>query len=121
MENETVFFTGYARLPANLVARDWSNVLILEIEVDLASHIIVDASCDATPPLGERLLLGLLIGHNLHSGVGEIKEAIQRRYFSPMQKAILAGLDNTHACYLRYVKAHNEDIRNGSPEQGPNN
>ena len=67
----TFILAGFAKLPAKVPGG-----LTLELEVDPYDMRIVDAACCCPPALGQKLLVGLLVGRtldDLEGAIGQIR------------------------------------------------
>jgi len=100
-KQDILLFAGYARLPENIVSGHGSDLLTLELEVDLTTDLIVDASCSSIPALGQKFILDLLIGYDLKQTLDSPKDEIQRYFCGPAKKAVLAALEKAYAGYLK--------------------
>lgn len=109
----TVIFGGFARLPANAVSMFAVGVLAVEIEVDPYNMKVVDAACNCLPPLGQKLLVGLLVGNKIENGLEEAIKKIRARYFSTAQRAMIAALEDVQKHYREYLRKGEVKIENG--------
>ncbi len=100
-KGETFLFVGYARLPENIVSGSGSDVLSLELEVDLTTDLIVNASCSHIPILGQRFILDILIGYDLKQTLSGPKDEIQRRFRGSAKRAVAAALEKAYESYLK--------------------
>lgn len=111
--SSTIFIVGHARLPESVSGGNSCGFLMVELEVNIATGIVVDACCNALSGMGQRFLAGLLVGRNLdesrESAIGEIEE----RYFGAAKKAILSALENACERYDRYRRGTQELERAG--------
>ncbi len=100
-KGETFLFVGYARLPENIVSGSGTDVLSLELEVDLTTDLIVNASCSPIPRLGQKFILDLLIGYDLKQTLSGPKDEIQRRFRGPVKRAVVAAMEKAYESYLK--------------------
>lgn len=114
---ETLLFTGYARLPENIASRQGNDLLTLELEVDLITDLIVDASCSCIPALGQKFILDLLIGYDLKQTLGGPKDEIQRYFRGPAKRAVIAALEKAYAGYLKEKNSILKDEKSGKSPQ----
>lgn len=103
-KGETLLFVGHARLPGNIVSGSGSDVLSLELEVDPNTSRVINACCSYLPALETKLILDVLIGCNLNETLSGPEDEIQKRFFGPAQKAVIAALEKAYEGYLRYKK-----------------
>ena len=111
----TIIFTGSARLPANAAAAEMLGSLAVELEVDSRDMRILDVACNCMPPLGQKLLINLLVGRELEEGLQEAIEEIPKRYFSVLQRAMIAALKEVQERYKEFQEARRKQA--GSPKQ----
>ncbi len=100
----TLIFAGFARLPANSCTPHGGGVLALEVEVDPYDMRVVDAACNCLPALGQKFLIGLLVGRKLEDGLANTVAEIRSRYFSIAQRAMIAALEDVLRRYEEFRK-----------------
>lgn len=98
----TLIFAGFSRLPANSCTPHGGGVLALEVEVDPYDLRIVDADCNCLPALGQKFLVGLLVGRKMDDGLADIATEIRSQYFSITQRAMIAALEDLLKRYEEY-------------------
>ncbi len=91
-QNETVFFTGYARLPAGITASKVSDVVGVGVEVELATGKIVNAECTLATVLARDFFRRLVVDHRLDADFQTVVGIIERRYHGSAQKALVTAL-----------------------------
>jgi len=84
----TFVLAGFAKLPVKIPGD-----LTLELEVDPYDMRIVDAACSSLPALGQKLLVGLLVGRTFDDLEGAIGQ-IRARYVGATQRAMIAFLED---------------------------
>lgn len=99
----TIVFVGHARLPQALGSQGAPTVVSVEVEVDVATRQIVDASCSPVPHLGERMVRDMLLGRNLDDGLDAVATELQHRYISPSQRALSTAICNVYESYARWL------------------
>ncbi len=109
----TLLFTGHARLPGNIVSGTGTDVLSLELEVDPSTDLIIDACCSYLPALETKLILDVLIGCDLNETLSGPEDEIQKRFFGPAQKAVIAALEKAYEGYLRYKNSMLQEEKSG--------
>lgn len=112
-KRETLLFVGYARLPENIVSGHGSDLLTLELEVDLTTDLIVDASCSCIPTLGQKFILDLLIGYDLKQTLSGLEDEIQKHFRGPARKAVIAALERAYEGYLKEKNSMLQDEKSG--------
>ena len=110
---DTVIFSGFARLPANAANIYMAGVLAVEIEVDPYDMKIVDAACKCLPPLGQKFLVGLLVGNKIDDDMEDVIKTIRARYFSTAQRAMIAALEDVQKNYREYLLKSEIETKNG--------
>ena len=100
----TLIFAGFARLPANACTPHGGGVLALEVEIDPYDMRVVDAACNCLPALGQKFLIGLLVGRKLEHGLRDVVAEIRARYHSITQRAMIAALDDVLKRYEEFRK-----------------
>jgi len=98
----TIIFGGFARLPANAAHMYASGVLAVELEVDPYDMKVVDAACNCLPALGQKFLIGILVGKKLDDGLEHAIKEIRARYFSTAQRAMIAALEDVLRNYKEF-------------------
>lgn len=89
---ETIFVTGYARLPAGITAGELYRVVGVGLEVEVASGRIVAAECTLATQLGRDFVRRILVGRSLEGDLPAVFQEIERRYQGYAQKAIITAL-----------------------------
>ncbi len=108
-KERTLLFEGYAKLPGNIAPEAGSDLLILELEVDPSSDIIINTYCSQIPPLGAKLISNVLIGYDLKQTLSSAHDQIQECFFGPAQRAVISALEKAYEGYLRYKKPMSEE------------
>lgn len=97
---DTVFVTGYAKLPTAITAEKLYQVIAIGLEVDPKTGIIVDGDCTLATELGRDFFKRLVKGHNIESGSEELMEELETRYQGSARKAIVTGLKLVHERWM---------------------
>jgi len=102
---ETLVICGSARLPKNSIGEGDPVLFSIELEVTQIDFRIVDVSSSmaATSYLGEKMLYNTLRGYVVEEGIENAIDQIERRFFSPRKRAIVAALEDTKRCYKRII------------------
>ena len=110
---ETLFFSGYAKLPAGITACEIYKVVGIGVEVDDLGNIL-DAECTLATDVGRRFFRQLVLGKNLDSGLSGIIQSVEKRYHGNAQKAIISTLKMIQEKYrvCKGNKASIEEKRN---------
>jgi hypothetical protein len=99
---ETVFFSGYAKLPAGITASAMFNVVAVGMEIEVSTGRIVAAECTLATEVGKNFFARLVTGWNIDTELGELIETINRRYQGSAQKAIITALKIIHEKYRAF-------------------
>lgn len=93
---DTVFITGYAKLPTAITAEKLYQVIAIGLEVDPHTGIIVDGDCTLATELGRSFFRRAVIGHNIEIGSEELIKEFEIRYQGSARKAIVTALKLVH-------------------------
>lgn len=106
MVNETtVLFSGYARLPSGTVSSELYGVMALVLLVDIQTGQIVEADCTLSTRLAERFVNQLLVGQNLNDNPEGLIRKINLVYQGSAKKALITALRTIIDKYLAFVHA----------------
>lgn len=97
---DTVFITGYAKLPTAITAEKLYQVIAIGLEVDPKTGEIVDGDCTLATELGRAFFKRVVIGHNIETGLEELAEEFEVRYQGSARKAILTALKLVHGQWM---------------------
>ncbi len=100
----TLIFVGFSKLPTAAVNMYGTTGLSLEIEVDPFNMKIVDAACNCLPPLSQKMVCFMLIGHQVTDVFEEAIHQIRDRYISVTQRAVIAALEDLQRQVRRYFQ-----------------
>ncbi len=92
LRDDTVLFTGYARLPSGITASRVSDVVGVAVEVEPGTALIIDAECTLATHLARDFFRRLVIGHRLDADFPKMIRTIERRYHGSAQKALITAL-----------------------------
>ena len=102
---ETLVICGSSRLPRNAIGEGDLGLFSIELEVTQIDFKIIDVSSSMakTSYLGEKMLYAALRGYMFEEGIENAIDQIERRFFSPRKRAIVAALEDTKRCYRRII------------------
>lgn len=103
-KEETLFFTGYARLPAGITASEISKIVGIGLEVEAATGKILRADCTLATATGRRFFSRLVRGHHLDRDFDYMVAQIERRYHGSAQKSLIAALKIALEKYRTYKR-----------------
>lgn len=107
---QTIFITGYARIPQGITANQLYRVLGVGLEVNPQSEEITDADCTLATSVGRDFFRKLVIGYNLRHGVEPLVEVFESRYFGSARKAIIAALRIAGRRYAAYKSGEEFEV-----------
>ena len=99
---DTIFITGYAKLPTAITAEKLYQVIAIGLEVNPETGEIVDADCTLATELGRNFFKRAATGHNLETGAEALLGEFERRYHGSARKAIITALKLVHEKWLSY-------------------
>ena len=100
--DQTYFFTGYAKLPSGTTAGEINKVVGIGLEVEGGTGRIVDADCTLVTDVGRRFFRNLVLGYSLDTELSIMVAAIERRYHGNAQKALVSALKITQEKYRAF-------------------
>ena len=107
---DTTIFVGHARLPQSLSSLGSPAVVLVEMEVDPASGLVVEVATSGFITRAESLLSHILVGRSLQEGLASAIWEFQRRYVGAPQKAICTAVTNAYEAYQRYMRQEASDL-----------
>lgn len=99
-----ILLSGYAKLPSNTAAQKLFDQLVVVVNVDFESGIVLDVDCTMATDLGKRFVTTMMKGYDLNRGPDALLEAINLRYFGHLKKALLTA--------IREIFQHYNDLKN---------
>ena len=100
-ERQSIFLTGYARLPAGIVASEVSEIVGIGLEVELPGGMIIDADCTLATRVAREFVRRILVGKSLQTDLELIQAEIGYRYHGNAQKALVAAMRIAQEKYNR--------------------
>lgn len=88
----TVFFSGYAKLPSGITANEMYKVIGVVIVVDMQTEKIVEADCTLATQVGRNFISHIMVGHSIANGIDLLLREIDDRYQGSAKKAIITSL-----------------------------
>ena len=89
---ETVFFTGYAKLPSNITAAKLYEVVAIGVEVDPETGIIIASDCTLATQATRDFVNKLILGYDLNNGIEALTDSFEKRYYGSARKAIITAI-----------------------------
>lgn len=98
MDKNTVFITGYAKLPEGITAKEMYKVICIGLLLDSSTGRIVDADCTLATATARAMVKDILAEKNINH-IDEIIQEIEARYWGHAKKAVIAA---TKMCSERF-------------------
>lgn len=102
IQSQTVFFTGYAKLPTAITAEKLYKVIAIGVEVDSETGIVVECDCTLATEVARNFYKKLVLGYNLNEGIEGLLLRFESRYYGSARKAIITGLKIMYEKWLVY-------------------
>lgn len=100
----TIFITGYAKLPTAITAEKLYEVIAIGVEVDPATGIILDCDCTLATNVGKNFFKKLVKGYSLKNGIDPLVLSFEKRYYGSARKAITTALKIMYDKWLTYLE-----------------
>lgn len=91
MDKNTVFITGYAKLPEGITAKEMYKVICIGLLLDGESGRILDADCTLVTTTARAIVKDILTEKNINN-MDEILQEIEARYWGHAKKAVVAAI-----------------------------
>ena len=101
---ETIIISGSARLPEETTAKHIYGCFTIELEINPIDSKIVGISCVIEPSLAKKIISQALLGRKVEEGIKSAITELEKRFFSPLRKAVIAGLEDVYRGYKKYLK-----------------
>lgn len=102
---ETIFITGYAKLPSSITAEKLYQVIAVGVEIDPNTGIIVECDVTLATIVGRSFFKKLVLGYNLSEGIDGLILQFEKRYHGSARKAIITGLKIMYEKWLAYLQS----------------
>lgn len=99
MKLPTVIVTAYSKAPQNTSMYENNKVYGLILEIDRASHLIINAETTVMTDIVKNYLKKILVGVNFKEDISPIIEIIKLNYHAPSQNAMIVALKVAHQRY----------------------
>lgn len=103
MDN-TIFFTGHAKLPSAITAEKLYEVIAIGVEVDPQTGVIIDSDCTLATDVGKKFFKKITIGYSLKNGIEPLTSIIEKRYHGSARKAIITALKLIYEKWQTYER-----------------
>jgi hypothetical protein len=91
MKDNTIFITGYARLPQGIAAEELYSVIAVGLVIDIRTGEIIEADCSLVTDTSRRFVRDMIEGENINN-IDEIIAKIKARYFGSARKALISAV-----------------------------
>lgn len=98
---DTVLVTAYAKAPQGSAMYEIYKHAGIVLEIDKATHVIVDAEVTFITKLAQKYFKNLVVGYDLSSNLTPLVEHIEKHYFAPSSNSVIVALQ---AAQKRYIE-----------------
>ncbi|MDI6601449.1 MAG: DUF3870 domain-containing protein [Thermoanaerobacteraceae bacterium] len=109
MDKNTVFITGYAKLPEGITAKEMYKVICIGLLLDSESGRIEDADCTLATVTARTIVKDILTDKNINN-MDEIIQEIEARYWGHAKKAVIAAAKMCAERFYAYKLNKGENI-----------
>lgn len=102
----SILVTAYAKAPQGTSMYESYKHVGIVLEVDQATHKIIETEFTFITNLAQRFFNRLLVGVDLTSPLDPIIEQIQAHYFAPSAGSIAVALRNAQKRYVEKINEH---------------
>ena len=99
----TVLVTGYSKAPHGTSMYEVYRHAGLVLEIEIATHIIVDVEFTMVADLTKDYFKRLVVGYCLNDGIDNLIDRIKSYYFAPSQQAIIVALKAANQRYWENI------------------
>lgn len=100
--DNTIFITGYAKLPTAITAEKLYEVIAIGVEVNPETGIIIDSDCTLATNVGRNFFKKLTKGYCLLQGIDPLIMTFEKRYYGSARKAITTALKIMYDKWLTF-------------------
>lgn len=101
--NNTIFVTGYAKLPQGITAQELYSVIAVGLVIDRESGMILGADCTLATELAKNFVKSLLIGTSIME-IDVLETRFKTMYFGSARKSIISALKTCHEKYKQITE-----------------
>lgn len=110
LKKNTIFVTGYAKLPQGITATEMYEVIAVGVLIDKNTGTIEDVDCSLVTRVGKNFVNALVVGMSILD-YEKIVEKFSERYHGSARKALLSAFKIVSEKYATLLK--NEEIKDG--------
>lgn len=105
-KRESVFFSGYAKLPSGITVTEMYRIIGVMIVVDMETETIMEADCTLITETGRNFVRNIVEGFCLTKGIEPLLRVIDLRYQGNAKRAIISALRIIYDKYKSYKDGH---------------
>lgn len=98
----TVLFSGYAKVPRTVLNFNLAQEIGCVIEVDMENNVIVNCGFSRLKPLTNDFLNRIIVGYDLDQGMEPLVKEILRRCQLISKNAIIKALEISYQKFIDY-------------------
>ncbi len=95
-KGETIFCTGYARLPDGMAAKNLYGVMGVGLEIDPHTDRVINASSTFITNMCTGFIQDILVNHDLKQGIESPIQRFEKRYYGLGKKAIISAIRDAY-------------------------
>gem|GEM_PF-842614 len=100
MDVNSLLLTGYAKVPEGITLAELYSVIVLAIEIDVATGEILDADCSLMTEVARNVVKKILVGESIKD-IKHIEDKFRIIYHGAVRKALVS---TCRICYTKYLK-----------------
>lgn len=107
---DTVLVTAYAKSPQGTSMHEVYKYSGIVLEIDKATHKIVDAEFTFITKLAQRFFKKMLVGFDMTSNIDSMIERIESHYFAPSSGSVAVALKSAQKRYLEKIQSTDQHV-----------
>ncbi len=104
MLKNTVYVSGYAKLPSGITAAEMYSVIGIGLLVDRKTGVIIDCDTTLATTTARKFMKDLLVGCSILK-FRELENEIKNRYYGSAKKSLIVALKS---CYEKFTEIKDE-------------
>ncbi len=108
MNDNSIFITGYAKLPHGITASSLYSVIVVGVVLDSKTGIVEDVDCSLVTSTAKKLIKDLVVGRNILDYDG-IVELLTERYHGSARKALMSAFKIINEKYYNLCNQRDEE------------
>lgn len=102
VEDSSVLFSGYAKLPSGITASEFSKIIGICVLINVDTGVIVEADCTLATNLARNHVAGIITGYNFNDGPDALIRRVERLYQGNAKKAIITAIRIVYEKYKHF-------------------